>query len=448
MMSIDATRAMMRTSRTALITFTMAALAGVGWLISIFLRSGVLEHQLVDAIAEISHERLPRPTHVSHVTPGTFGDVLTPHMATLIATYRKLRDAPEVSSGLVRAVLWRSRALEDLPPAWWQALDDSRRSLNGALSASHAAYAQAPEGLRILNDVNHPFYEEGHISFAYMATLTAVDILQSLGTGQVDAAVDECVDAFAFGRDLAYNGLTGQLAGALIQGMVFPACAAALDRVPAHEKERAAQQLGVIRDATPTMSWIMRQERTAQAARLFGGLIRPALIGRLPGELRSLIWQQSNRGGHSSLGELWSSLRERQLWLRFVGAHERMARVWDGPRGQRDHVYEEVFADLRHSWRGSNYVSRYLKDDDRRRGAIARLEVLRAAVYVDLFRTRHGRWPKDLAEALPPDLKLIDPRTGQPVTLAPSGDTVQAICETPCGEDSSAIRLTLHPDGP
>jgi hypothetical protein len=425
----------------ALALLLAGLLCGAAWLRGLLAHSLLLGERLIQAARIHERDPLLRRGHVPTTSPGSFGEALAPHLPRLAASWKELearmeetRVASDVCSG--------RQSLEQLPVRWQHALQEAREFMPAVLGSTHASSARAPEGMRLWASPQDPLYKDGFDALVFFAVLAGLDIQERLREAQYRQAIDECLDSLALGRDLSHNRLLGQGVGIRIQRTVFSSCGVALDRAPVPEKERAANQLGLILRGTPSMDQIMEQTWLEFEVDNYAALLRPWQFQRLPAGARR----------HASHRGVWWDPLEHSAWHVVSRARERLGTALTLGVAERDLQVKKAFAELRRSWNPRlrslvEFSTHLCRWDDRYRIAIARLELLRAAVHVDLFQARNGRWPNGLAEALPANLKPIDPRSGEPLTLTAAGDTVQAICHRPCGDDSSAIQLVLHPDG-
>jgi hypothetical protein len=411
------------------------------WLLHLRRQSDMLSESLVAAVDAVSKDAHQRPTHVAPALPRSFGDALAPHLQRLRSIRKKLGVLPpKDSDGLLQAIAWGERPVQDLPPVWQAMLRESREARHQILLATHTSSARAPQHLRPLAGAApaEKDLEEESMSLLLVGWLTAFEIRQHLHDSQREAAVDRCVDALTLGRDLGHNGLLARVLGHGIVRSILRSCEAAFDGASTPLKERGLQQLAAIRQAMSAPAEGIRETVISIEIDMFGRLLSPERQARLPPEGRAMVG--------TSLGR-WDSLRLQRFWPRFVRVHARMGLTWELPAAERNRRQEEILRGAEDLWHLLEQTTDYLRrGDDCQRATITRLEVLRAAVHVDLFHARNHRWPERLAEALPAGIQLIDARTGKPVTLSPAGNIVQAQCERWCGADSSVIQAVLQPD--
>jgi hypothetical protein len=221
--------------------------------------------QLFDDILAEQRSADARPAHVPPL-PGSFGDLLAPHLAALHeshAAYQKLSDE---SRKTVARIYNGEAEIGTLPPAMAAHVERYRPAFEGALRASHAETGRAPKQKRIYhNEDREPPWGD----LQHAALLAVLDVLVKASQGRADEAAAECADILAFARDVSYPSLIGRLDGVAMTGLAAPACARALSEASPAAAAKTGQALKVIHAGTPRFSVILERESIYIRLRVF-----------------------------------------------------------------------------------------------------------------------------------------------------------------------------------
>lgn len=236
--------------------------------------------RLIEALWEEERATDPRPTHVTPPLPGSFGDLLEPHLAGLRESFDAYAHLGAPGRDAVARIFGGREPIQRLSPEILEDLAVHRRAMQGALVATHAQSARAPSSLRLFATLR-PGNQAPEAMHA--GRLAALDMLVLLDEGRTDEAAAECADALALGRDLSYPSVLGRMTGIAVNTMVSPACSRALSLASADTLERVRGQLLQIRRGTPRFARILQRER------LFGQLSLVDPDPRMPESARLAI---------------------------------------------------------------------------------------------------------------------------------------------------------------
>jgi hypothetical protein len=351
----------------------------------------------------------PRPTHVADPLPGTFGELLEPHLAALHDSFVAFKALSAGSRDELMRIYNGKASSNQLGPVALRDLQLRREAMRGVLRATHATFARPPTAFRLFYTwrPDAPFLDLQHAS-----RLAAIDILMLLDQGRVHEAVEECVDVLALGRDVSYPSVLGRMIAVSMLGIVSHACGRALTTAPLHVVEGVPAQLAVIRTATPRFSDILARER------LFGLLVWADADDRLPEGARTLMADAAAQ--HASVTE-----RLKRVFFRATAQEGVATRSADYMAAQRLDwpacIARTDAIDRRFEWNpllttefGFTPLLR------RHRDGLVKLDALACAALVSIARARTGTMPQDLAATCPP----IQP-------------------EAKCGEQSTTLRIAL-----
>jgi hypothetical protein len=236
--------------------------------------------RLIEAMWEEERATDLRPTHAAAPLPGSFGELLEPHLAGLHESFDAYSHLGAGGRDAVANVLGGRAPVAGLMPEILEDLALHRRAMQGALRATYAQSARAPASLRLFGTLRPTSQVPEAV---HAGRLAALDLLILLDQGRNDEAAEECADAFALGRDLSYASAVGRNTGVTVTTLVSPACARALSLASAAALERVRGQLLRIRMGTPRFARILQRER------LFGQLWLVDPDPRMPESARIAI---------------------------------------------------------------------------------------------------------------------------------------------------------------
>jgi hypothetical protein len=270
--------------RWRIVLFVSAMLAAtLTWLLA---PRPARRERLIEAMWEEERATDLRPTHAEPPLPGSFGELLEPHLAGLHESFDAYAHLGAGGRDAVANVLGGRAPVAGLMPELLEDLALHRRAMQDALRATHAQSARGPASLRLFGTMR----PSSHVPEAVHAgRLAALDLLILLDQGRNDEAADECADALALGRDLSYTSAVGRNTGVTVTTLVSPACARALSLASAAALERVRGQLLRIRLATPRFARILQRER------LFGQLALVDVDPRMPESGRIAIADRQGR---------------------------------------------------------------------------------------------------------------------------------------------------------
>jgi hypothetical protein len=332
----------------------------------------------------------PRPSHVSPPLPGTFGELLEPHMAGLAESYASYRQSGAVGMAQIARVSDGREPVAKLGPEPLHNLALHRRALEGALRATHAESARAPAALRLFSTMRHgdPF---AHAMQA--ARLATLDILILLDQGRASDAATECADVLALGRDLSYPSVLGRMIGVTVNGIVAPACGRALSAASPEVLERTRPQLATIRAGTPRFAQILGREE------LFGQLWLSDVDPRMPESARTAVANYQELLKSSSY-RLRNLVFRETAWAPF---HAQMARYQDAQRLAWPDCAERMDeVGRRFEWNPLARADGFGRLLRRHRDSLLKLDVLICVASASLARARHSPLSNDAAALCPP----------------------------------------------
>jgi len=392
--------------------------------------------QLLEAAWVEERSADPRPSHVAGPLPGTFGELLEPHLAALDESKLAYQRWGPAESDRVRRIYNGQDPISRLGAEASADLARHRAAMRGALRATRAQSARAPASLRLFG-----FFGPGEpfIDVQQAAKLAALDMLTLLDRGRADEAAEECVDALALGRDVSYPSVLGRMVGVAVTGISAHACGRALSAASATVVERVRAQLFAIRGGTPRFADILRREW------LFQQLLFAHSDPRLPEGARVFIADAQNQS-RTALDRLEPALFSGTA---FEGQAARMAVLLDAQQLDWSACAERMEeVQRRLHWnpiirKASNFVS-LLR---RHRDGFLKLDALACAASVVLERTRTGALPRDAASACPPiEQHAKCAEQSAPMHILESGGVPSVSVTLSDGSDYS-VPLTRTPRG-
>lgn len=391
----------------------------VGVLLWLLLRTGPLVERLVREANAFEGAAHSRPSHVFPPTPGTFAQAVGP----LLPAVRKLptpvpESMPVLEDGDAAVLEAWSRAmealgeqcrevasgrspLETMPPPCRKALEEGREVMRGVLTATHAEVGGLPAGTGSLSRRESSFQQSDMDSLRRVVELAALESRLLLMAGQLEQAVDTCLDALALSRELSLGGaLHGGVLSASSQELAYRPCAAALDAAPLESKRQALARLQRLRKGLPPLSALLREESVFHQLATFGpDLLPPEALSRLPASGRALV--ESHGGWFYFPSRIGHPLLRQYVWRRNVSMFDAMATLADLPPVERQRAFARI--DAGHSLLAGypSTVSALKYHHELSPLDIQRLQAaaLVALVQADVARAEQGRWPA----ALPPD---------------------------------------------
>jgi hypothetical protein len=372
--------------------------------------------RLIEAMWEEERATDLRPTHATPPLPGSFGELLEPHLAGLRESFNAYAQTGAAGRDRVARVFGGSDPVAQLLPEILEDLALHRRAMQGALLATHARSALAPVSLRLFATLR-PGSQVPEALHA--GRLAALDMLVLVDQGRNDEAADECADALALGRDLSYPSLVGRNAGVTVTTMVSPACGRALSLASPEAIERVHGQLLRIRQGTPRFARILQREW------LFGQLSLVDEDPRMPESARVAVADV-----HETVKTLqdrlllrvfretsWAPLRERMNGLiaaqrlDWPSCLDRTAQATLGPAG-----WNPLFRD-----QGAGSFPVLLR---RHRDGLVKVDAMLCLASASLVRARTGALPRNASAICP----------------APEP-------EATCGEQSAPLRILSNTQG-
>jgi hypothetical protein len=386
------------------IAIAFAALAA-GALVWLLVPRRGRQEQVIEAAWAEERSTDPRPSHVAVPLPGSFGELLEPHLSALHESLVAFKGLGPSGISQAARVYKGQEPIARLGPEIAADLALHRDAIQSALRATHARSARAPASLRLF-----AVFGPGADTFMdvqHAARLSALDVLTLIDRGRAEEAADECADMLALGRDLSYPSVLGRMIGVAVTDVSSYACGRALSVAPAGSLERLRSQLLAIRAGTPRFAGILQREW------LFQQLLLTDPDPRWPESARTLIREARDQNRNL----------DRLEWVVFhATARDRLAaRTAEFLDAQRldwpacaDRM-EEVTR--RFEW---NPLVRdaFVPLLRRHRNGLLRIDALVCAASVSLARARTGALPRDAASACPP----IEP-------------------EAKCGEQAAPLRI-------
>jgi hypothetical protein len=325
----------------------------------------------------------PRPSHASPPLPGTFGELLEPHMAGLAESHDWYKQSGAEGAAQIARVYNGTDPIAKLGPEPLHNLALHRRAVEGALRATHAESARAPPRLRLFATLRPG---DSFAPAMQAARLAALDIVILLDQGRAADAAMECADVLALGRDLSYPSVLGRMLGVAVTGMVAPACGRALSVTSPEVLERTRAQLATIRVGTPRFAQILRREE------LFGRLWLVGIDPRMPESARTALadGQRLKTSSYQLLNLMFRETAWVPLQAQMARFREAQRLDWPACAERMDEV------ERRFEWnplaRLGTGFSRLLR---RHRDGLLKLDVLICVTSASLARARHAPLSSD-----------------------------------------------------
>jgi hypothetical protein len=394
-------------------------LASLGGLAYLQLRTGPVAQRLIREATELERTTYPRPAHVPSPRPGTFADALKPHLDALMRAYEAQPRLVGTLAQQCREVTDGKVAPEALPPECRQVLERDRELVRQLLAATHVREGGLPEGLDLLSEPSHPSQRHGLLVVLHVVRLAALETRLLLAEGQVEAAVDTCLDTLALSRDVSLGGgLVGRMVSATGYDMAWKPCAAALDAASPARKRQAAAQLARLREGLPSFALTLRQEAVYLQLNYHAHLL-------LSGEERAALSPRAAR--LSAAGPVPGSfipqgaaLAMRLDWRATVGTFDALVDAADLPALARRDAFDAIATREREAlwpprWVRSHLYGmnvepsgyqRYAERVERQR---LQSDALVALAELDAWRAEQGRWPAALLAVTANDFTLETP---------------------------------------
>lgn len=408
------------------------------------------DEALVADVLRMSADPASRPSHVDAPVAGSFGENFAA-VAEVLRISRKLSPVKDAEQAKNRdAVLGGSAPWSALSPEWREALRTGRDAVHAVLEATHAESARPAVGMTLFDDPANPLQSDGYLLAQHAMFLAGLEIVESTAGGHPDQASEECVDAMAVGRDLAYGmGILGPTIGVVTQRILAAPCARAFDAASVPTKRSGLKRLGIVDAGMPPFSRSLEQERVYQELLISHSFLSAERRRRLPAgaQAAAAAWESGTfletlalrAGGPRRL----ALAREVQASadLPLPDLKPALARV--NAEAEASMLQRSVFADP------TRYATRYALNR-------SQLAVLRTGVAADIFRAETGKWPAapaDLAAAHFFEAPLRDIRTGAAVLfvssngnlVVPAEDFPISIAVDGAPPSENAPRLSFHP---
>lgn len=354
-----------------------------------------LEDRLVRDANALAARTYRRPVHAPPVRDGTFGDAVVRHLPPFQAEADsgKRDDAGGKRLGEVAA---GEAPVSALPDRWRRALERLGPDLDGLLAGTHAARADLPPD-RLFATPDRSGRWDG---YQLAAKLAAVRTRLALARGDAGSALRDCLDALALGRDAGIAaGLVGRMVDAAIVSRLAPACAAAIGATPPPALPGAIGGVRAIRDATPTVAAMLRDDLVSSEALAFGR--DPAVEQRLTPAAQALF------EGDRVAAAAWERLARRDGWRVLRHGFDGLVAAAGTPPPDRDAAFARVQATAARSLNplaaiALPDVAKYLRRAD---AAALRLDALVLAAAAASHREASGAWPRSV-EALAAEGRL------------------------------------------
>jgi len=386
-----------------------AVAAALAWLL---VPRRAQREQLIEAAWAEERAADMRPSHVAAPLPGSFGELLEPHLAALHESYATYKRLGPAGMNRVMRIYNGQDPIAQLGPDSSVDLVQHRAAMHGALKATHARSARAPPSLRLFAALRpgDPFTD-----VQQAARLAALDVLTLVDQGRADAAAYECADMLALGRDLSYPSVLGRMIGVAVTSVSSYACVRALSVASAGALEGVRAQLIAIRAGTPRFADVLQRER------LFQQLLLADPDARLPEGARTLIADAHEQNGtfFDGLGRalLRANARDR-LAARTAAFLDAQRLDWPACAEQMERATQ------RFEWNPMVRDS-FVPLLRRHRDGVLKIDALVCAASLSLARARTGALPRDAAPACPP----IEP-------------------EAKCGEQGASLRILDEGEAP
>jgi hypothetical protein len=330
----------------------------------------------------------PRATHVDEPLPGTFGELLLPHLAALGPLTKSYDDLPAATKKECREALDGKRRLST---PCRELLERGRTAMKGALRATHGAAAGPPAGMRTLSDPRDPLAQNGWLRVQHAARLAAFEMTARLEARDAVGAVPICLDALGLGRDASMGGgLVAALVGSAIAQIVLLPCARALDAAPERARRDAIGRLQALGQAIPSFGAILREDAVYGELTAFGALLDAGERADLPPDAQRIL--EGAAGGRRP-DEGASPQALATLWARQPRLDDALAKAADLPAGgERDYAMDTAREAIEASFLGvaaPDFTALAKRYDN---GRLA-VEMLAEAARIDLERVGAGDWP-------------------------------------------------------
>ncbi|RKH64596.1 hypothetical protein [Corallococcus aberystwythensis] len=366
---------------------SLSVLVSLGALAHQHLRTDALEERLLREVNTLTHAEHPRPAHVTATRPGTFGEAVTGLLPALLQQAREAPVPNAAEAATLEAVTEGRTPVTALPASSREALEHGRPLMLRVLAATHAESGGLPEDLRPLSAPETTRRDALLQALRHVVDAAALETRLLIARGDVDQAVDTCVDTLALNRELALGGgLLGQRLSANGYARTWRVCADALDAASLPRKRRAISQLTRLHEGFPPVSLTLHEESVAAQLHAFRDLLSDDARAALPP-----TWFDAPA--------LPGALSRRLQWRQWVEDADRLIAVADQPAEERRRSLEAVEARKAGEYfRQPEAPSVRLSPEDV--GALdlraLRSEALIALVEVDVARAEKGQWPRAL----------------------------------------------------
>jgi hypothetical protein len=194
-----------------------------------------LADRLVVGANAIASATYPRAAHVANPQHGTFGAALTP----LLPKMRKVHD--EVAAEKAWEQCRAAAPIADLSETCRSLVANGRDTAREVLAATHTDAAGMPDGLRALDA--HGAADGSWAAIMMAVKIASLDAKQQVQAGNPSGAIDTCLDALAFARDIGIGSpVVGRMFGTAATNTAFSACAgASMPRTPRTSGERSTE---------------------------------------------------------------------------------------------------------------------------------------------------------------------------------------------------------------
>ena len=221
---------------------------------------------------------------------------------------------------------------------------------------------------------------------------------EALTKGNVDQAVDLCMDGLALGRDVTVGGgLIGAAVGEGVQENLLPLCASALARTTAERRARAERQIERIEDGEVPLSRILREEALFLQLMAYATVLSDEQVERLPERPRSLVTE--SRKEVAVKGVAGEQLL-RNAWPKYVEHMDMVVAAADLPRDERNAKLAEADRLLTDSLNPILQVAS--PDFTKLAERYDRKELVMSALLLVIAASEHreetGSWPAEVAD--------------------------------------------------
>ena len=399
------------------------------------------EEQFVIEAKALLADPAERPCHVSPALEATFGELAEPHLAALLASYKRVGTETEEQMRVRKEVFDGKRALADLPPVWNAELQRMAPDLDGLLRATHARTGQLPESLGLVAVLPTKDDRLKAIAVQHAAKLASLRMLHDIEKARPYAALAICADTLALARDTSHAFLIGQMVAVAVTGIVNGPCLRALNAASAEAQTTFASQVETISRGWTSFGTTLQQEK------VFGELVG---FDRLSSSTQAALPAELHYASIEAPPGFMLSVRRGLFagWSRRtrVRAMDKLIAAADLSPAQVDAAMDSFGNDIGTaamlaSDPDADGTTNWTKFAQRARIGRARLVLLRAAALIELFHAQNHRWPKTRAEAgLDP---LLDPRSGLPVQIlaTPTGVQLEPQGDWPRTEDDLSVEM-------